>query len=136
MSGVNVRSAHHNQVLRCGPCHAGSAASPHGRRGVVRGDGVQREPQQARLDHRVIGERPVQVGRIEPREPVPQGDVRRGRLLGLGRDDPADALDDRQRLSLEQQLSRQRDVAWLPGRQFHQRNARCMTRMDAACRGR
>lgn len=38
------------------------------------------------------------LGRVEVGDPVPQGQVRRGGLLGLQRDDPVDSADHAQRV--------------------------------------
>ena len=53
-------------------------------------------------------DRRVQVGRLESRQPRPQADLRRRRLLRLQPTDPLDRIDDADIGGLEQELARER----------------------------
>lgn len=105
-------------VRRRQPGRGEAAAQPGGAHHRVHGlpegrvvvgvHGVESEPHHGRLDHAVVRERGVESGRVEGGEPVPQRDVRRGRLLGLERDHTTYALGGVQRLAPQQQLPGQR----------------------------
>ena len=86
---------------------------------VVEDHGVQRDPHQRRLDDGVRREGGVEVVRPEPADPVPQGDVRGGRLLGLQGDDPADRLDDVRAPPAQQLLAGEGGAVQLAGGQGH-----------------
>jgi hypothetical protein len=68
---------------------------------------MHRDPHQRGLDDGVVGEGAVEVAGIEVEEPIPEGEVRRGGLLGLERDDAVHCLDHVQRLAPQQQLPAQ-----------------------------
>jgi hypothetical protein len=61
-----------------------------------------------RLHDRVVSERRVEDGRPDAVDPVPQRDVRRGRLLRLQRDHPPGRVDNRKRLSAQEVLNHAR----------------------------
>ena len=71
---------------------------------------------QGRLDQRAVGEGPVHVGGVEALDPGEQGEVRRGGVLRLQRDDPADGLADGQVLAGEQHLPLQGGAGQRPRR--------------------
>lgn len=88
---------------------------------VGRRDGMQRDSHERGLHDRPIGKRPVEVRGDEAGDPVPEGHVRRRRLLRLDRGDPPDRLIDGDRLPSEQQLAVERGTIELPEGQGHAR---------------
>lgn len=78
------------------------------RRVVLRDDRVQGDPHERRLDDRLLRERAVEVAGVEALHPVPEGEVRGGRLLCLQRHDPAHCLDHVHRPAAQEQLAGQR----------------------------
>ena len=74
------------------------------RRVVLGAHGMERDAQERGLDDGAGGEGRVEVGGIEADHPVPEGEVRRRRLLRLQGDDPADGLDSVERLPAQQEL--------------------------------
>ena len=66
------------------------------------------------LTTRPVGERAVEVGRVEVGQPIPQRDVDRRRLLALDGDDPMDGIDHVEPLASEQQLAAERGAVELP----------------------
>jgi len=89
---------------------------------VVGVDRVERDPDQRRLDDGANREGGIQVDRVEIRDPVPEGDVGRCRLLGLDRDDPADRVRHRQRLPLDEELAAKGRPVQLTGSEGHARS--------------
>jgi hypothetical protein len=75
---------------------------------------VERDPHQGGLDHLVVAEGAIQLRGIEARDPIPQREIGRGRLLRLESDDPVDRLDDTKWLPGEEQLPRERRPVQLP----------------------
>ena len=88
-------------------------------RAIVRRHGVQGDPEQARLDDPVLGERGIQIRRVEVGDPVPQRQVRRRGLLRLQPDQPPDGVDHVERLTLQQQLPSQGGPVELPAGELH-----------------
>ena len=87
---------------------------------VVGGDRVERDAHRAvALTTAWSAKARVEVRRIEAGDPVPERDVRRGRLLRLQRDDPADRLDDIERLAPQQQLAGEGGAVELTGGEAH-----------------
>ncbi len=86
---------------------------------VVERHGVQRDPHEGRLDHRRVPERGVELAGVERREPGPEREVGRGRLLGLQRHDAPDALGHGQRDALEQQLPGEQRAVEVAGGECH-----------------
>ena len=73
---------------------------------VVQGvHGVQRDPQQRCLDHRTVGERPVERGGIEVCNAVPQRKIGRRRFLRLQRQDTPNGVADNERRTAQEQLA-------------------------------
>jgi hypothetical protein len=89
------------------------------RRVVLGVHGVGRDPQQRRPDDRPVGERGVEVGRVEAGQPVPQGDVRRGGLLSLEGGKAADGGGHVQRLAGQEQLPAEGGPVEPPGGEGH-----------------
>jgi hypothetical protein len=81
---------------------------------VLRGDGVQGDPQQGGLDDPVLGEGEIQLDRSETGDPVPQRQIGSGRLLGLQPDQSPDRVDHLDRFALHQQLPAQQRPVELP----------------------
>jgi len=67
---------------------------------------VEREAHDRRLDHRAGSDRGLQVLAPEALEARRQGEVRRGRVLGLERRQRPDRLGGREPAALEQALAR------------------------------
>jgi hypothetical protein len=65
---------------------------------------VQGDAHPGSFEHRTVGESGVEVSRVEGRQPVPQREVRRGRLLRLQRDHAIGTVAHVQRLATQQQL--------------------------------
>ena len=78
---------------------------------VGRRDEVQRHPHERALDDVPCRDRRVQVGRLEPRQPRPQPDVRRRGLLRLQARDALDRFDHTDIRGFEQELPRERRPA-------------------------
>ena len=89
---------------------------------VLGKDGMQREPDQRRLDDGAVGEGRVEVGRVEVREPVPQREVRRRRLLCLEGEQAANGLTDIEPFAVQEELPAERGPVELPGGQWHATN--------------
>ncbi len=88
--------------------------------GVVVGrDGVERHAHERRLHDPVIGDGPIQFRRVEPRHPVPEPEVGRGRGLGLQAADGTHGLHRAQALALQQPLPLKRRPIQLTGGQLH-----------------
>ena len=65
---------------------------------------MERDAQERGLDDDAGGEGCVEVGGIEADHPVPEGEIRRRRLLRLQGHDPADGLDNVESLPAQQEL--------------------------------
>ena len=82
---------------------------------------VQGDPHQLTLHDRVVGERAVEVGRVEASQPIPQREVGRRWFLRLQRDHAMDGLDDTEQFATEQHLTAQRRAVELPRSEPHSR---------------
>ena len=68
---------------------------------------------------RFVGPTTVEVGRVEPGQPVPQREVGRRGLLGLQGDDAPDGLDHVQRFAVQEQLAAERGPVEPPAGEGH-----------------
>src|SRR5690606_29075698 len=75
---------------------------------ILPSDRVEGDSQQGRLHDVPFLERRFQIGGIEPFDPVPQGEIRRDRLLGLEADHSPHRFRHIQPLPIEQELSLER----------------------------
>jgi hypothetical protein len=90
------------------------------RRVVVRVHGVQGDPA-LRLDDGVVGERGVDVRRVEVGDAGPQGQVRRRGFLRLQGDEATHSLGDREALAPQQHLPGERGPVEPAGGELHVR---------------
>ena len=112
--------------VRPGAAHASRGVREHGGDGgpeeevVVCGNGVKGRPHEPALDQAPVVERPGERVGLEALDPRPQGDVRRGRFLGLHPADRAGRLGDVDLRPMQQVLPRKRRPVELDARQHGQ----------------
>jgi hypothetical protein len=82
-------------------------------------DEVDRGSHERALDHRALVQRLGERVTAEVRDPGPQPDVHRRRVLGLQRAHRVERVRDRERPPFEQPLARQQRAVELPLRQDH-----------------
>jgi hypothetical protein len=104
---------------------------------VIRGDEVNRGPHEPDAHRVPLGERPGQLGGLEPHQPAPQADVRRVRRLGLQADEVLQDPRYRQAGPVQEQLPGEGCAAQRPAAELvggGHRRSRKNARMSPASR--